>query len=728
MLLKAAWHKGLGLSLYGNNLYGIDLDKVFIDGKLTDQAAEIVAMLDSYTEISPSGLGLHIIVRAENMDFADKRKGFIEIYNKERYFTMTGNIYNNLNKIEDRQNELKKVYEKYLQRDDFKPENLQINESKAEKLPKKPDSRGIENKSDREYLQVGLEKDRKLFELWNAKRPNGNESSDDQGIINKLAYWCNANEELIYRAFFESPYYLSKDKEHIKKCERRDYVPNTIKKALTALKSTARIDDESYLCSKAKTSGGRIYIYENTSERPNFINPLSNRRRYSFDDIGMGYLFADVYKDFSRYVPETKLWYYYNGRVWRQDLEGLCVARQAKDLASFLLKCAFEIEEMSKREEFLRFVAKVTSNKGRKIMLDEAKSVYPVNFTDFDKDPYIFNCRNCTINLSKFSAKKHSADDLLSKISNVSFDVNAKCERWVSFINEIMQGDLDKAEFLQKALGYTLTGDSSEECFFILYGATTRNGKGTTMETTLYLMGDYGMTAQPESIAQKQNVSAGNASEDLARLKGARFVNMSEPDKGLRLNSAIVKQMSGGDTITARFLHQNSFEYRPEFKLFINTNHLPKINDDSIFRSGRIKLIPFERYFTENEQDKGLKIFFRKPENLSGVFNWFLEGLKMYTTEGLEQPQVITTAIDEYRKNSDSVGLFISECLEACQYEKIKTKKVYEEYKGWCNVCGYSPKNQSNLIEDLRKRGMIRRDRILGNVVFDYILKSECPF
>jgi putative DNA primase/helicase len=289
-----------------------------------------------------------------------------------------------------------------------------------------------------------------------------------------------------------------------------------------------------------------------------------------------------------------------------------------------------------------------------------------------------------------------------------------------------MQDDNDKAQFLQKALGYALTGDTSEECFFIFYGNTTRNGKGTTAETTLHILGDYGRTAQPETIAQKQNSSGGSPSEDVARLKGARFVNMSEPDKGLRLNSALVKSMTGGDTITARFLHQNSFEFKPEYKLFINTNHLPRVNDDSIFASGRVKLIPFERHFPENEQDKGLKNLFRQSENKSGILNWLLTGLKLLKSDGLKQPQAVQNATAQYRADSDIIGQFISECLLEKRGQKTLFRNIHAVYEEWCKENGYGVLNSRNLSEELRIRGKETKRGAQGKAyLLDYLIISE---
>ena len=437
------------------------------------------------------------------------------------------------------------------------------------------------------------------------------------------------------------------------------------------------------------------------------INPFTpeNKNRYRWDDIGTSNHFADSYKNICRYCPEAKNWYIYDGKVWKIDVGGVVTSQYGKAFTFYMLDCRKYLSDDNQRESWIKYVAKRIQKKSRDIMLSDASTVYPVSIHEFDKDINLLNVQNGTIDLKTFTLCQHNPDDLLSKIANVTFDENAKCDRWERFIQEIMQDDNDKAQFLQKALGYSLSGDTSEECFFIFYGNTTRNGKGTTAETTLHILGDYGRTAQPETVAQKQNSSGSGPSEDVARLKGARFVNMSEPDKGLRLNAALVKSMTGGDTITARFLHQNSFEFRPEYKLFINTNHLPRVNDDSIFASGRVKLIPFERHFPENEQDKGLKAFFRQPQNKSGILNWLLIGLQLLNSKGLKQPKAVLDATAQYREDSDIIGQFISECLFEKRNMNTPLKNVHARYEEWCEDYGNRPLNSRNLAAELRRKG-----------------------
>ena len=222
-----------------------------------------------------------------------------------------------------------------------------------------------------------------------------------------------------------------------------------------------------------------------------------------------------------------------------------------------------------------------------------------------------------------------------------------------------MSGDQEKAEFLQMSLGYALSGDSRYECMFILYGETTRNGKGTLMESILRIFGDYGKAVRPETIAQKNKVDSQAPSEDVARLAGLRFVNIAEPRRGMVMNAAQVKNMTGNDTLNARFLHENSFDFEPQFKIYINTNYLPDVTDMTLFSSGRILIIPFDRHFEEWEQDKTLKETFRKPEVQSAILNWLIEGFQILRTKGFRIPDAVAAATESYCQESDKIRQFM---------------------------------------------------------------------
>ena len=464
------------------------------------------------------------------------------------------------------------------------------------------------------------------------------------------------------------------------------------------------------------------------------MQPWQNER-YSNSDIGNGFLFADFHKDTARFVSERKCWFIYDGSVWRADVGNLKAMEKCKELATLLFLLTAEIKDTALRDVCIKRASRWHNRGVRETILKDSASVYCLRREDFDRDHHLFNCLNGTLNLRTGEFREHRPEDLLTMMSGVNYDKEARCPRWERFMTEIMATGTVKPEqvtladveaqqkesrpsasdqkkrYLQKAFGYALTGNTRFECLFILYGATTRNGKGTAMETFLRLMGDYGKTARPETIGTRFQQNSNAPSEDVARLNGARFVNISEPDKKLTLSAALVKSLTGNDTITARFLHENSFEYRPQFKMFINTNYLPQITDLTLFSSGRIKTIPFERHFEEYEQDKRLKELFALPENLSDILNWCIEGLQLLDIEGFDEPEIVRQATKDYAHNSDKMALFMEECLLEESGAMCRTSRLYGAYSRWCEENGFHAENVRNFRSLLAGYGQVDRRR-----------------
>jgi len=449
---------------------------------------------------------------------------------------------------------------------------------------------------------------------------------------------------------------------------------------------------------------------------------------YTRDEIGVARLFHDLHFKTVRYVVESKTWYFYNGKRWLKDDSGL----KTMELCKTFVQAYDSYAKSSGKEndDYSAFTGKLKSRRKRESILNDAKSIAPLSLSVFDVNKFLFNCTNGTFNLKTFALQQHKPDDYITKISRVSYDYKAKCPRWEQFISEIMCGDESTAAFLQKALGYALTGDTALECFFILYGNKTRNGKTTLSETVAYIFGDYARTIQPQTLGRRPNDGAA-ASPDIARLKGARLVNMPEPEKGLELNISLVKQLTGGDTFTGRFLNENPFEFRPECKFFINTNHLPRTSDDTVFASNRLKLIPFERHFSPEEQDNGLKKLFRVNENRSGILNWMITGYKLFLELGLDVPERVANAIAAYRQEADIIGTFLSETTIEQEKHRLPTSKLYAHYIEWAKDNGYRNMNSKNFVSELRRRLDIRRDGAVGNVIVGLALINtidELPY
>lgn len=229
---------------------------------------------------------------------------------------------------------------------------------------------------------------------------------------------------------------------------------------------------------------------------------------------------------------------------------------------------------------------------------------------------------------------------------------------------------------------------------------------------------------KPETLAVKQNTDSRVANGDVARLSGCRFCNASEPPKRMLFDTALLKSLLGRDSITARHLHQREFSFVPKFKLVINTNYLPVIADDTVFSSGRINVISFDRHFEPEEQDKHLKERLRQDKELSGILNWCIEGLRLYRLEGLKPPKAVISATETYRSDSDKIGNFIKECLTKTG-KNSSVKSVYELYTNWCNDNGFGVENKGNFIAELKNKGIYGssgtvRGKTVKNIVKGY--------
>lgn len=440
------------------------------------------------------------------------------------------------------------------------------------------------------------------------------------------------------------------------------------------------------------------------------LHPVKNQR-YSWSDNGSGRLFADLVKPITRYVPERKMWFRYDGKRWAPDIGDLQVMELCKVIGDALNQYMFSIEDEEKRKLYQKYTRRWLDRSYRTIVIKDATSIYPISMTDFDADRNLLNCLNGTLDLRTLQFRPHNADDRITKLANVSYNPEAKCLRFEQFVDEVMSGDITKSVFLQKALGYALSGDTQYECMFFLYGATTRNGKSTLMESVLRLFGDYGRAARPETIASKQQVNSSGPNEDIARLAGIRFLNIPEPQRGLRLNVAQVKSITGNDSINARYLHENSFDFRPQCKLYVNTNYLPAVDDMSLFTSDRIHVIPFERHFDVDEQEKNLKDMFATPKAQSAILNWLIEGYRLLKQEGLQPPTAVARATAEYSHDSDKIALFAEDELIADATAEERTAVIYERYKTWCSANGYLTESDRNFKRLILTIGNVVRKR-----------------
>ena len=470
-------------------------------------------------------------------------------------------------------------------------------------------------------------------------------------------------------------------------------------------------------------------------------------------DQAYSQLFGDIFKSELRYNATAKGWFFYDGKRWREDVEGLMAANKARKFAETLNLYADAIrgkyigeqkegettEEKEKREqrekkwnEFHRFTRSFYDARKRETLVKDARPVMRVLQEEFDQNINLFNCQNCTLDLSTMKRHPHTAADMLTKICGCELQPDPDCTKWEKFIDEIMQGDKDKAAYLRRMCGYSLTAIPTLEKAFILYGSTTRNGKSTFVESFRAMMGDYAGSMKPESLAAVKGKNGSSASPDIADLAGIRFLSVPEPPKNMLLDVALVKALTGGDAIRARQLYKNLFEFRPQFKIFIHCNALPVVTDDTLFDSERVRIIEFERHFTEREQNQKLKSELQKPEVLSSILTWALKGLKDFQKNGERPPKCVKAATENYRQRFDKIAMFFCEVMEQEQGKNTAGVDVYQAYMKWCSADsrGYGTEGKQKFFKALRDHGLLQdkatvNGNTVKNVIVGYTISAE---
>lgn len=443
---------------------------------------------------------------------------------------------------------------------------------------------------------------------------------------------------------------------------------------------------------------GRYVMSPEISRKLFYINQMrpetfrAEDTGYSWDESGMAELFSECYKNDTRYCPEAKSWYTYDGGVWRKDVGSLLVAEKIKEFVRLMVLYCGEITDEDKRKKYFAFVNKMGDRRFRDRLMKDAASVYPIKANEFDANPNLINCLNGTYDLENMCFREHDWRDFLTMQTNFSYTVqeDIHCERWEQFITEVTSKDKDKAEYLQRALGYSMLGTSKEECMFILHGKTTRNGKSTLLGTIHHLLGNYA-TVSPVSIICKSDraKNAEAASPTVAGLKGKRFVTMAESNQYGRLDEETIKQFTGGEEISARNLYEAQMTYLPQFTMWLSCNDLPSVQDKSLFASNRVRVIEFNRHFTEDERDESLKDLFRTPEAMRGIFAWLLVGYFRYKRFGLKMSEGMKKVIKQYEKDNDLVLQFLEEKCTKDVNGNIRAKALYDAYKIWCRSNGY---------------------------------------
>jgi P4 family phage/plasmid primase-like protien len=427
-------------------------------------------------------------------------------------------------------------------------------------------------------------------------------------------------------------------------------------------------------------------------------------------DLGNAERFVEAHGKSVRYSHPLRRWYVYDGRRWRPDDIGQ-VERKMKATVRSIYAEAASAEAEQERKALADHAKKSEATKRITDALRLARSEegIPILPEALDADPWLFNVENGTVDLRSGELREHRREDHITKLASVEFNQDAKAPRFLQFLDEIFDGDKGLISFVQRFAGYSLSGSTEERVFAILHGRG-KNGKTTLVELVRDVMGDYAANTNAETILSRRNEGINN---DVAALKGARFVSAAEVEQDRRLAESKVKNLTGTDTVTARFLYAEPFEFRPEFKLWLSTNNKPIIRgtDDAIW--DRVRLIPFDQRFDGDRCDPKLPEKLR--QELPGVLAWMVQGCLAWQREGLGEPEKVRVATEGYRAEQDVLAAFIEErCLVASE-AWVKFADLYAAYHEWCVEAGENAETKRRLGNRLKERGH-EPDRGTGNV------------
>jgi putative DNA primase/helicase len=423
------------------------------------------------------------------------------------------------------------------------------------------------------------------------------------------------------------------------------------------------------------------------------------RHHYMRTDLGNAERFVDSHRDRVLWCPARKAFLVWDGKRYQWDERGE-VVKLAHSTARGVFHEAAAAENEDEQKAITKW-ALASQNESRiNAMLSQSKPYLAVGMEELDGNPWLVNCQNGTLDLRTGRLKDHDPADRITKIVPVGYNPDAPCPRFGQFLEEaLVDGTLIK--FVKRYAGYTLTGITRERLLAILYGFG-KNGKTTLVELLHEALGDYARNTDVETLLIKKYQGVGN---DVAALKGARFVSAAEVEKGRRLAESKVKQLTGRDTVTARFLFGENFDFKPEFKLWLSTNNKPVIQgtDDAIW--DRIRLIPFMQRFEGPKADPRLSDKLRGE--LAGVFAWMVEGCLEWQEHGLEEPKTVAEATRRYREEMDTLAAFFEDRCVIREGVLTPASRLYKQYQIWCDDAGEHAETQKMFGMRLSERGFV---------------------
>ncbi len=428
-----------------------------------------------------------------------------------------------------------------------------------------------------------------------------------------------------------------------------------------------------------------------------------------YGDIYNGKAFSEMFRGTLLYCHSNKSWLQWNGNFWEwcnANEQDVFAKQAAKKIGVIAGELFGQNPTDPEAKQAISNARQIINNKKRADMLEAATTEHGMHIKSIaalDADPMFLGCQNGVIDLKVGTLLTPNPAMLISKCANVIFDRAAECPNWINFLNEAFLNDQNTIKYMQKALGYSLTGDVSEELVHFCSGFG-RNGKTLFTNVIYTLMGDYSIVVDTDILMRSDQQSASSPTPEIVRLQGKRFAVANEIEEGRRLNDKHLKILASKQAITARDMYSKPIDFMPQHKIWVTTNHNPTITDQTNGAWRRLRIIPFKYQVPLDEVDYQLED--KLLEERSGILNWLIEGCQLWLKDRLEPSDAILEAVDTYKKENDTVGIFLDECCLLDSELSVSINLLYSCYKKWCTANSYRPYSNCNLSKKLSERGV----------------------
>ena len=420
-------------------------------------------------------------------------------------------------------------------------------------------------------------------------------------------------------------------------------------------------------------------------------------KTYPLTDLGNAERFVDRWGDYFVFCPGFQKYLVWTGTHWEPDAD-LCVERWAAETVRNLRDKA-TLNEKRQGNNLLKWADRSEHEARLKAMVKLARPMKTVAVDDLDQNPYLLNCLNGTLDLKTGELRYHDQADRITKAVEIEFDPEATCPRFERFLTEVLSPE--HAAYLQRLVGYCLTGDVGEQSFFIFIGEGS-NGKSVLTEVLRSLLGPFAANADPATLTE---AGRSKHSTGLARLRGKRLATIGELPEKQKMDEALLKQVTGGEPVTARHLYRDHFEYHPQFKIVIVTNNEPQFDELGFGLWRRVRMITFDRIIAAEDQDPKLRE--KLLEELPGILAWAVRGCLEWQRAGLQEPDSMRSAVLQYqnRQERDGIGGFFEARCSFGPGLKVSTADLKNDYSGWCRDRGMSLVGAKEFANRLRARG-----------------------